>query len=317
MWQERPVLGYGPGSFPGQVIEFAGRVPVAVREPTNAPHNIYIELAAESGTLGVLSWLVVVGGFLAVLGLGITAAPRSRDRVLRAAVFGAIVGWSVASLALHMAYFRTFGLMLALAGGLAPAWPLSRDVVRRFLGGVSACGLAGVIGAGVFAACWSAGSSRSVTATESATLKPVGAIDGWYAYALDVRSRVELLPTVAILVREDDSPVDVTADPVRGLINFTAFAPTEAEARNEVRAALATAETKLGSAIGYNDYLLQTVGSIRIGTKSEHSAPAVLLAVIGGTGAAFVSGLLIFGQLVPHREHEAAAEPAMAHGVTE
>lgn len=36
MWKEEPILGFGPGTFPGQVLNFAGRVPVAVREPTNA-----------------------------------------------------------------------------------------------------------------------------------------------------------------------------------------------------------------------------------------------------------------------------------------
>ena len=316
MWKEEPILGFGPGTFPGQVLNFAGRVPVAVREPTNAPHNIYIELAAESGTLGLLSWLVVVGGFLTVLGLSVTAAPRSRERVLRAAVFGAIIGWSVASLALHMAYFRTFGLMLALAGGLAPAWPLPEGVTRRFAAGAGACAIAGAIGGGVFTAAWSAGATDSVTASEYATLKPVGQFDGWYAYALDVRSRVELLPTVAILLRDADPRVDVKADPVRGLLDFVAAAPTEAEARNEVRSALGRAETTLGSAIGYNDYVLQTVGSIRIGTQSSHSAASVLIASVVGIGAGVASGLLIFGQLVPRREHEPAPEPVPAHGVT-
>lgn len=258
----------------------------------------------------------MVGGFLTVLGLSVTAAPRSRERVLRAAVFGAIIGWSVASLALHMAYFRTFGLMLALAGGLAPAWPLPEGVTRRFAAGAGACAIAGAIGGGVFTAAWSAGATDSVTASEYATLKPVGQFDGWYAYALDVRSRVELLPTVAILLRDADPRVDVKADPVRGLLDFVAAAPTEAEARNEVRSALGRAETTLGSAIGYNDYVLQTVGSIRIGTQSSHSAASVLIASVVGIGAGVASGLLIFGQLVPRREHEPAPEPVPAHGVT-
>ncbi len=37
MWQERPVFGFGPGTFPDQVPEFAGRVHTAVRQPAEAP----------------------------------------------------------------------------------------------------------------------------------------------------------------------------------------------------------------------------------------------------------------------------------------
>jgi O-antigen ligase len=315
MWQERPVFGFGPGTFPGQVFYFAGRVSTAVREPTNAPHNIYVELAAEAGTLGLLSWIVVVVGFLLVLGLRITAAPRSADRILAAAAFAAIIGWSVASLALHMAYFRTFGVVLALAGGLAPAWPPPAGAVRRLLRTVGVGALAGTIGAGVFTACWAVGTSRAVTATQSSTLVPVGPIDGWYAYALDIRSRIELLPTVAKLVRDQGSPVEVEADPVRGLLNFTAAAPTEAEARNQVRAAVERAGPLLGASIGHNDYLIQPVGSMRIESKVSASAGTVLAAAAAGGGAALLSGLFFAGRTLPRREYEETTEPAVPQGV--
>ena len=213
MWQERPVFGFGPGTFPDLVPEFAGRVPTAVRQPAEAPHNIYFELAAESGTLGLISWLLLILAALTILGLRICSAPRAPERVLAAAVFAAIVGWSVSSLALHLAYFRTFALILALAGCLAPAWPVSARVWRRYLDAVVACVLAAIIGAGVFAATWAIGASRVVAVTQHTTLTPVGQVDGWYAYALDIRSRVELLPTMARLLHQRGSAVEVQPDP--------------------------------------------------------------------------------------------------------
>lgn len=316
MWQERPLFGFGPGTFPGEVFEFAGRVPTAVRQPAEAPHNIYFELAAESGTLGLLSWAVLIVGFLTVLGLRITSAPRSSDRLLAAAVFGAIIGWSVASLALHLAYFRTFGLILALAGGLAPAWPVSTGAIRRYRDGVVACVLAAIIGAGVFAATWSIGASRVVAATQHTTLTPVGQVDGWYAYALDIRSRVELLPTMARLVHQRGSSVEVQPDPVRGLLDFTATGATEAEAKDRLRAAVVRAGALLGTSIGYNDYLLEAVGTTRIESKVSTTGRNVALAAVAGSGAALISGLILVRQLLPRTEDEFVAEPVAAQGVT-
>lgn len=316
MWQERPIFGFGPGTFPGEVLEFAGRVPTAVRDPANAPHNIYFELAAESGTLGLLSWFVLVAGFLTVLGLRISAGLRSPERILAAAVFGAVIGWSVASLALHLAYFRTFGLVLALAGGLAPAWPIPAGALRRYLHGVAACAMAVVIGGGVFAAFWASGTSRVVAATQHTTLVPVGPSDGWYAYALDIRSRGELLPTVARLVRDQDSDVDVQPDPVRGLLNFIATGATEADAQNQLRAGVERAGILLGASIGYNDYLLQAVGTTRIESKLSTSARNVAIAAIAGGGAVLLSGLFLVRRLLPRTEDGEVAEPVAVQSVS-
>ena len=316
MWQERPVFGFGPGTFPDQVPEFAGRVHTAVRQPAEAPHNIYFELAAESGTLGLISWLLLILAALTILGLRICSAPRAPERVLAAAVFAAIVGWSVSSLALHLAYFRTFALILALAGCLAPAWPVPARVWRRYLDAVVACVLAAIIGAGVFAATWAIGASRVVAVTQHTTLTPVGQVDGWYAYALDIRSRVELLPTMARLLHQRGSAVEIQPDPVRGLLDFTATAATEAEAKDRLRAAVVRAGAVLGTSIGYNDYLLEPVGTMRIESKVSTTGRNVALAAVAGSGAALISGLILVRQLLPRTEDESVAEPVAAYEVT-
>ena len=98
MWQERPYFGFGPETFPGQVINFAGRVPLAVQYPAYAAHNIYLSLAAESGLFGLFGWAVMVLGFLAILLLRLSAQKRFPDRVLVAALTAAILGWSVSSI---------------------------------------------------------------------------------------------------------------------------------------------------------------------------------------------------------------------------
>jgi hypothetical protein len=275
------------------VIEFAGRVPIAVREPTNAPHNLYAEFAAQSGITGWLGWAVVVFGFLAVAALGIIVRPRSADRVLLAGVCAAIIAWSAASIGLHMAYFRTFGVVLALAAGLAPAWPVPVEVARRLFRYAAVWLVAGFLGLSTFWLYLAANSPPAITATQRVTLLPVGPIDGWYSYALDIRSRVELLPTFAIIMGDQVSPVDVVADPVRGLLTFTATADRADEARDEIQLAIAQADSTLHSSIGYQQYSLQTVGSMSTAASHKWSPLVVFVALVVGAGTALVTGLAL------------------------
>ncbi|MCG7596287.1 O-antigen ligase [Mycobacterium sp. PSTR-4-N] len=305
MFDERPLFGFGPGTFSGQVINFAGRVPLAVREPAAAPHNLYAELAAESGWTGLLGWGVVMAGFIGIAVLRIVADPRSRDRVLAAAVCAALVAWSVASIGLHMAYFRSFGVVLALVGGIAPAWPVAADAVRRFTRGVATWGAAALVGA---ATCWvslSFTSSTAVTAMQPITLVPVGPVDGWYSYALDVRSRAEMLPTIATVVDDPASPVDVVADPVRGVLAFTTTADTTDQARDEIQVAATAAETRLRDAIGYQQYALQPVGSMRVTPTRERSLPATAASL----GLGLLAALAVAARLSSRRRPVSSDRP--------
>ncbi len=316
MFEERPYFGFGPGTFPGQVVNFAGRVPLAVREPTDAPHNLYLEFAAESGILGLVGWLVMILGFLTVAVLAIIVAPRSRDRILAAAALAAVIGWSVSSIALHLTYLRTLGVALALAAGLAPAWPPPADALRTLRHGVAVWATAVGIG---LAAVWlfvTAASSPGVTAIQRMTLVPVGPINGWYAYALDVRSRIEMLPTVAIMMDDQQTPVRVTADPVRGLIDFTATADTATQARDQLQVAAAHGDSLLNSSIGYQQYSLDTVGSMGIAPTNRHSGAIPLIGGAIGAGTAVVSGLLLSWATARRRTEDAEVMDRMPQGIS-
>ena len=73
---ERPYFGFGPGTFPGEVPNFADRVPTAVRSAPDGAHNAYLQLAGESGFLGLIGWTTMILGFLGVVVLRILAQPR-------------------------------------------------------------------------------------------------------------------------------------------------------------------------------------------------------------------------------------------------
>ena len=293
MFDQRPYFGFGPATFPDQVINFAGRVSTAAREPTNAPHNLYAELAAETGVFGLLGWAVVILGFLSAVLLAIIVNPHSRDRILAAAVCAAIVAWSAASIGLHMAYFRTFGVVLALAAGLAPLWPPPAEAVRTLVRGFLAWCLAGLLGFVAFWVYLTMNSSAAVTARQATTLEPVGPAYGSYAYALDIRSRIELLPTFARLMQDPRSPVAITADPVRGIMTFTSTAETADQARDEIQLAVADAETTMHGSIGYDQYSLVPVGSMRISDTAQRSPSDLVGSAALGVGTALVAGAVL------------------------
>ncbi|MFI5509279.1 O-antigen ligase family protein [Mycobacterium sp. NPDC051804] len=315
MFEERPYFGFGPGTFPGLVIDFAGRVPTAARNPTDAPHNLYAEFAAGSGVFGLLGLAVLILGFLSLVVLRIVVQPRSVDRILAAAVCAAIVAWSVASIGLHLTYFRMFGIVLALAAGLAPAWPLPVDVMRRLLDRLAVLLVAGVLGFSAFWLSLSVTSSPAFTATQRVTLVPVGPMDGWYAYALDIRSRVELLPTFAVVMHDQSSPVSITADPVRGVLKLTATADSADEARDQIQLAAAHADAAMHAASSYQQYSLQTVGSMQIVPSRQRSSLA--LVVSGGVGAvtALAAGMALSRVLARRRMDESAIEPSRGDSV--
>lgn len=306
MWHQRPYFGFGPGTFPGEVPHFADRVPNAVRWPADGAHNLYLQLAAESGLLGLFGWTVMMLGFLGVLVLRILAQPRSGERILVAAVCAAIVGWSISSIGLHLSYVRMLAVMLALAVALAPSLPVPTEAVRTLLRGTVVWAVAVFIGFGAFWAYHSVNSVPVARATQRMTLIPPGPINGWYAYALDVRSRIELLPTFAILLREQQSPVTIDADPLRGLLTFTATAETADQARDEVQIAVGQAANSLSRSLGYGQWSLTTIGSMRIIPATQTSKLTTLVAAAIGAGTAVSTGTLL-SVLVRRRRREDAS----------
>lgn len=305
MFRERPIFGFGPGTFPGESVNFTGRVAVAVREAAGAPHNLYLEFLAESGWFGLFGWTVLIAGFLSAAVLRIICDPQSRDRVLAAAAGAGIVAWLVASAALHLSYFRTLAIVLALCASLAPAWPVPAKAIRSMVQGIVVWSTALVLGLAVFSGCRVISSRPAVQATQQMTLVPAGPIDGYYAYALDIRSRIEFLPTFATLFETRNSPVSVKADPVRGTLTFDVTADTVNQARDRIQLAVGDASAQLHGSIGYQ-YSLQTLGSMKIGRTHVRSQLSTLVAAGLGLVASLVGGTLVSAILRSRRSRRSS-----------
>lgn len=121
MFVDHPLTGVGPGMAPLHYPEYAAKVGGNVRSGTRRSHNLFLQLAAETGLLGLTVFLLLVG--LILNGLNITRQRFvGRDREVWAAACGlllAMAGFLITSMFLHAAYIRylwmLFGLCMAVS----------------------------------------------------------------------------------------------------------------------------------------------------------------------------------------------------------
>lgn len=111
---DHPVIGVGPGVFKYYYPAYAELIGLKVHTVARAAHNLYLEMAAETGAPGLLCFLLIV--FMALRNL---AQARKHTPELSNMATGfmlAIVSFLMTGMFLSLAYERYFWLMLALAG---------------------------------------------------------------------------------------------------------------------------------------------------------------------------------------------------------
>lgn len=123
MFLARPLVGVGAGNYTVHFAEHADRVGSAGRSyeapgAAHYPHNLYLEIAAETGLVGATS-------FAAVLVAAFAALERARRRLerrgdaraagLARAVTVGLAGYLVSSLFLHGHFLRYLWLLLGFA----------------------------------------------------------------------------------------------------------------------------------------------------------------------------------------------------------
>jgi O-antigen ligase len=149
---ERPIQGWGPGSFAAVYEPRKSEAFVRAAIPTvyvETPHNIVVEFASETGVVGLLLLLVLIGWSLLVGARSLRAGEGARDgaRTLLSGVFAAALVLSVALLfaplttTLLALYAACLGLLLTPSARI-------RDGERSGLEIARACVLM-TIGAGL------------------------------------------------------------------------------------------------------------------------------------------------------------------------
>lgn len=139
MFLEHPVVGVGAGNYTTRFGPFADAVGSAAREyedpfGDNYPHNLYLEVAAETGLLGLALFAGVVAVAFACLETArrrLASAGLGLEATLAGATALSLVGYMVAGLFLHGHFQRYLWLLFALAA----AW---HDLGRRAVAGPAA-----------------------------------------------------------------------------------------------------------------------------------------------------------------------------------
>jgi O-antigen ligase len=132
VYGDHPVLGVGPGQFPVYYQRYVGDLGGGVHtgDGGRQAHNLIAGLAAETGTLGLLSFFGAIGAIL----LGLVRVRRlPHARAAGTAALTSILLLLCSSLFLHMAYMRYLWVHLAIAAAL----PI---VIRREEGPISDAG---------------------------------------------------------------------------------------------------------------------------------------------------------------------------------
>jgi putative inorganic carbon (HCO3(-)) transporter len=116
LFLDHPILGAGPGLAPHYYNHYASLVGGKVRPDARRTHNLFLQLAAETGIVGL-------GAFAFVIGLAFQGIDRARRQLEKTdrPMWGVICGLELAlvislasSLFLHAAYIRYFWLLLGL-----------------------------------------------------------------------------------------------------------------------------------------------------------------------------------------------------------
>jgi O-antigen ligase len=318
MIEGHPLSGVGPGGYLETFARTAASTDLTLSRVV-APHNLYLGLWAETGLVGLLCWLAVVGVALTVGRRVLAHTTQSGDRVVRglrpfgAAAVSGVVAWSTASAFLHLTYVRVFLIVVALTVVLdrevcdrlarAEASPaqhaVSSSAVRSAVLRLAVVRSAAVrrnadlsrvrrwagLGAAVALVAALAGAflpDDGSEATLSGWLVPVD--DGTYALAL--RTRAAVLPTFAVAVGSvADARVDAQGDPASGLVTLSVTAPSSAAATALVQQAAARSPEALSQTRLDRLYRLRW-------SEPRTTTPDRLVTSIGFGGGAAVLGAL-------------------------
>jgi putative inorganic carbon (hco3(-)) transporter len=121
MFVDHPFTGVGIGNFAGHYQEYARDLGIETKRVDREPHNLYLEVAAETGIPGLIAFgALVAGAFFAL-----TAARRrwgaAGHRIeadIAYALGVSLVGWMATSAFLHLDFARPWWLLIGLAFAL-------------------------------------------------------------------------------------------------------------------------------------------------------------------------------------------------------
>ena len=139
MFMNHPLLGVGLNNFSSQYQDYTKTLGLAPSATQRSPHNLYLEVAAEQGVIGLIV-------FIALIFLAMRSVLHARRRFLNAGMEDyanlttgfaiAFAGYLFAALFVHAAYPRYFYLLIGIAFALSNMLPEEIEEVSPALPGV-------------------------------------------------------------------------------------------------------------------------------------------------------------------------------------
>jgi len=118
MFADHPILGVGLGNYPLLYQNYARRVGLEFRSAVRQAHDLYLEIASETGLLGLFSFLLLVWGTLDSMWKAQRALAMkglvSVSSMVAAFAFG-LLGFLISALFIHAVYFRNFWVLIGIA----------------------------------------------------------------------------------------------------------------------------------------------------------------------------------------------------------
>jgi putative inorganic carbon (hco3(-)) transporter len=119
MFRDNPIFGVGKNNYPFQYLDYSYKIGLDPRLEQRTPHNLYLEVLAESGIVGIVVFGLVVGNMLMV-------PLNARRKLIRAGnkaeaahmiqgISYAVIGVLVGSLFLQASYPRYFWIIFGLS----------------------------------------------------------------------------------------------------------------------------------------------------------------------------------------------------------
>jgi O-antigen ligase len=125
---DHPVVGVGPGVYFREYSrDYGNRLGLKYLQSERRGHSLYLEMAADTGVIGLGAFLALVGTTLVLL---YRAAREWRQRdperaLLASSFFFAIFAYLACAVFLHLSYQRYFWVLLALASSVI--WALRQE----------------------------------------------------------------------------------------------------------------------------------------------------------------------------------------------
>lgn len=122
MFLDQPVAGVGIGNYPRHYLDHSFDIGIDRRVEERNAHNLHLEVAAETGLIGLVVWLIALGAAIGEIN-GVRRSDHDAAELHRMArAWGmALAGWLVTSVFLHDNYPGLQWLLIGVCLGIGEA----------------------------------------------------------------------------------------------------------------------------------------------------------------------------------------------------